>query len=55
MNQDKIRQIIEQYNNTGRGAWYHPKKHTISINGGRAIPEDQAVKIMLEVINKKTA
>lgn len=55
MDQSKVKQIIEQYNNTGRCAWYHPKKRTISINGSRAIPENQAVKIMLEVINKKTA
>ena len=40
----KITRLIEQYNATGRIAFYHPKKHTISLNGFKALPEEEGLK-----------
>jgi hypothetical protein len=53
MNKEKIKEIINQYQSTGRIAFYHPRKKTISLNGGRQLPEQEAIKIMLECLNKE--
>lgn len=51
MNADYIKSIVNRYNSTGRIAFYHPRKHTISLNGGRDEPERIAVGKMLECIH----
>ena len=53
MNSDKIKNIILKFNTNKLGyAFYHPKNHTVSINGGRPIPESIAIKKMLKLINR---
>ena len=47
----KIAELITAYNATGRIAFYHPKKRTISINGGRCVPEKEGIKRIKECLN----
>jgi hypothetical protein len=53
MDKTKIKEIINQYQSTGRIAFYHPHRKTISLNGGRQLPEREAIKIMLECLNRE--
>lgn len=38
--------------NRGRGAYFHPRKDTISLNGFPAIPRREAIKRMRETLEK---
>lgn len=51
MDTKKIKELINKYNSTGRIAFYHPKQKRISLNGGRSLPESEAIKKMNECIN----
>ena len=51
MDKSKIKEIINQYEATGRVAFYHPRKKTISLNGFPELPENEAIRRMLECIN----
>jgi len=53
MNIDKIKEIITMYKATGRVAFYYPKLKKIALNGGKIISEHEAVKLMIETINRK--
>ncbi len=46
----QIESLIEQYNATGRVAFYYPRKKEISLNGGRAMKEVDAIGRMREVL-----
>jgi hypothetical protein len=45
---------IHRYNSMGWVAFYHPRLHTVSLNGGREIPEYQAVSEMIACMVKAT-
>ena len=44
MDQDKIKKLIKEYNNTGRIAFYYPRLKRISLHGGQSMPENEAIK-----------
>lgn len=42
--------IIEKYIATNRIAFYHPRKKTISLNGGRELPINEAITQMMDCL-----
>ena len=42
--------IFEAYRATGRSAFYYPRKGTVSLNGFRAIPLNEAVLKMKKTL-----
>ena len=52
MTKSYIKNIINQWNNTGRVAFLYPRLKKIALNGGKLLDIDIAIKHMLEVLNK---
>ena len=46
----RLKILMKQYQNTGRIAFYYPRKQTVSLNGMRAIPVKAAIDRMEEVL-----
>ena len=46
-----VSQLIEAYNATGRIAFHYPRKHRISLNGGKSLPEKDGIKRIKEFLN----
>lgn len=45
-----IKTAIKAWEATGRIAWYHPKLHTVSLSGGKAISEKEAIAKIKSVL-----
>lgn len=45
--------LLEAYRATGRIAFYHPHKQTISLNGHRALPVSKALAQVKETLNRE--
>jgi hypothetical protein len=41
-----LKTLIDEWEKTGRVAYYHAIKKTVSLNGGRAMPEKEAIKYL---------
>ena len=47
-----LKEAIQRWKATGRIAIYHPRKRTISLDGGRAMGEDAAVQRIQEFLDR---
>lgn len=45
-----LEQLLTKYEATGRVAYRHPRKHTVSFNGGRQMTEAEAIKHIKEFL-----
>lgn len=45
--------VIERFKTTGRVAFRYPRKGTISLSGKRAIPEDEAIAEMQDIMRNR--
>lgn len=50
-----LRELIEAYNASGRCAFYHSRKQTVSLSGHKAIPVKDAIAKMTAVLEKEKA
>jgi len=41
-----LKTLIDEWEKTGRVAYYHAIKKTVSLNGGRAMPEKEALEYL---------
>lgn len=44
--------LVDAYRATGRLAFIRPRKRTVSLNGGRNLPLNEAIKAMRETIER---
>lgn len=51
-NPESLEHLLERFRATGRLAFYHPRKGTISLSGGKHLPVKEAVKRMREILDK---
>ena len=51
MKLETVKEWAERYTATGRCAFVHPRKKTISLNGGKAMPFSEGVKQIRECLN----
>ena len=42
--------VLSEYRATGRLAFHYPRKNTVSLNGGKAVPVKDAIKIMRDCV-----
>ena len=54
MKQEKLLKVIELYNFNGWVAFYHPINHTVSLNGGKEISEENAFTRMTNSLASKS-
>ena len=47
---ENIDKLLKEYRATGRLAFYHPRKQTISLNGGKHVPVKEALKKIRETL-----
>ena len=47
-----VKEAIQRWEATGRIAIHHPRKGTISLDGGRAMGEDAAVRRIQECLDR---
>ena len=52
MDKKIIEYWIAAYEKTGRIAFYHPRKNTMSLNGGRPIPVTGAIRRIKECLER---
>ena len=50
MDMENIEKLLKEYRATGRLAFYHPRKQTISLNGGKHVPVKEALKKIRETL-----
>ena len=46
----RVKYYIDLWNNSGRCAWYHPRKKTVSLNGAPTIPQEEAIKRIKDLL-----
>ena len=44
MQHETIKRLCDAYTATGRVAFIHPRKKLVSLNGGRAVPYEEAAR-----------
>jgi hypothetical protein len=52
LGEDKLKDLIAKYKKTGRSAFHYPRKKQISLDGGRAMSEKDAIKNMKRVVGE---
>lgn len=47
---DYQKNLVARYQATNRVAFYHPRKQTISLNGGRELPINEAIRQIVDTL-----
>jgi hypothetical protein len=50
-----LNELLAAWRNTGRVAHHYPRKHLVSLNGGRAVSEKEAADKIKEFLNRTGA
>lgn len=49
-----VKELVKKINDTGWVAFYHPRRHTVTISGGKELKENIAIREMERMLNKTT-
>lgn len=47
-----LKELLAAWEKTGRVAHHYPRKHLVSLSGGRAVSEKEAVARIKELLNR---